>query len=52
VIGKVAKDFKEGVEIARSAIKEEKSRKKLAELIYYCGDKAKLTEAEKKFIYS
>jgi anthranilate phosphoribosyltransferase len=51
VIGKVAKDFREGVEIARSAIKEGKAQKKLAELIYYCGDKAKLAEAEKKFIY-
>ncbi|MBV9666645.1 MAG: anthranilate phosphoribosyltransferase [Nitrososphaeraceae archaeon] len=52
VIGKIAKDFREGVEIARSAIKEEKPQKKLAELIYHCGDKEKLVEAEKKFIYS
>ena len=51
VIGKVAKDFKEGVEIARSAIREGKPQKKLFELIHYCGNKERLQEAESKFIH-
>ena len=50
VIGKIAKDFKEGVEIARSALKDGKAAKKLLELIEQCGDTEKLKEAERKFI--
>jgi anthranilate phosphoribosyltransferase len=50
VIGKVARDFKEGVQIARSAIKEGKPQKKLLQLIQSCGNSEKLEDAEKKFI--
>jgi anthranilate phosphoribosyltransferase len=50
VIGKVARDFKEGVQIARSAIKEGKPQKKLLQLIQSCGNSEKLEKAEEKFI--
>jgi anthranilate phosphoribosyltransferase len=50
VIGKVARDFKEGVEIARSAIKEGKPQKKLLQLVRICGNSEKLENAEEKFI--
>ena len=50
VIGKIASDFKEGVQIARSAIKEGKSQRKLLQLIQSCGNREKLEDAEKKFI--
>jgi anthranilate phosphoribosyltransferase len=50
VIGKVARDFKEGVQVARSAIKEGKPQKKLLQLIQSCGNSEKLEDAEKKFI--
>ena len=50
VVGKVAKDFKEGVEIARSALKDGKAGKKLLQLIEECGDTEKLKEVERKFI--
>lgn len=50
VVGKIAHDFKEGVEIARDAIKSGKAQDRLAQLIKYCGDIEKLKEAEKKFL--
>ncbi|MFL6324991.1 MAG: anthranilate phosphoribosyltransferase [Nitrososphaeraceae archaeon] len=50
VIGKVAIDFKEGVQIARSVIKEGKPQKKLLQLIQSCGNSEKLEDAEKQFI--
>lgn len=50
VIGKIAKDLKEGVEIAREAIKEGTPQKKLSELIQRCGNKGKLIEAEQEFL--
>lgn len=50
VIGKVAKDLKEGVEIARGAIKDGGPQKKLSDLIQRCGDMSKLKEAERKFL--
>jgi anthranilate phosphoribosyltransferase len=49
VIGKIAKDLKEGVEIAREAVKEGTPQKKLSELIQRCGNKGKLIEAEQEF---
>lgn len=49
VVGKIALDFKDGVEIARDAIKSGKARDRLVQLIKYCGDLEKLREAEKKF---
>ncbi len=50
VVGRIAKDFQEGVEIARSSIKDGKARQKLFELIKCCGDIEKLESAIKKFI--
>ena len=50
VVGKVAQDFKDGVEVARDAIKSGKAQDKLAQLIKYCGDLEKLKESEKKFL--
>jgi anthranilate phosphoribosyltransferase len=50
VVGKIARDFKDGVEIARNAIKSGKAQERLAQLVKYCGDLEKLKEAEKKFL--
>jgi len=50
MISKIAPDFKEGVEIAREAIKSGKAQDKLMQLIKYCGDYEKLKEAEKTFL--
>ncbi|HXV47092.1 MAG TPA: anthranilate phosphoribosyltransferase [Nitrososphaera sp.] len=50
VVGKVAQDFKDGVEVARDAIRSGKAQDKLAQLIKYCGDLEKLKESEKKFL--
>jgi anthranilate phosphoribosyltransferase len=50
VVGKVAKDLREGVEIARSTIRDGRAQKKLWQLIQFCGDKSKLEEVERKFI--
>jgi len=50
VIGKIAKDLREGVEIAREAIKQGTPRKKLSELIQRCGDIEKLIKAEQEFL--
>ncbi|MEO9294748.1 MAG: anthranilate phosphoribosyltransferase [Nitrososphaera sp.] len=49
-VGKVAGDLKEGVELARGAIKSGRARKKLSRLIASCGDSEKLEQAEKKFL--
>lgn len=50
VIGKIARDLKEGVEIARAAIKDGGPQRKLSDLIQRCGDASKLKEAERKFL--
>jgi anthranilate phosphoribosyltransferase len=50
MISKIAPDFKEGIEIAREAIKSGKAQDKLSQLVKYCGDPEKLREAEKKFL--
>jgi anthranilate phosphoribosyltransferase len=50
VVGKIAQDFKDGVEIAKAAIKSGKAQDRLVQLIKYCGDPEKLKEAEKKFL--
>jgi anthranilate phosphoribosyltransferase len=49
VVAKIASNFKEGVEIAREAIRSGKAHDKLSQMIKYCGDLEKLKEAEKKF---
>jgi anthranilate phosphoribosyltransferase len=50
VVGKVAQDFKDGVEVAKDAIKSGNAQDKLAQLIKYCGSLEKLKESEKKFL--
>jgi anthranilate phosphoribosyltransferase len=50
VIGKVARDFKEGVDIARSLIKSGKPQQKLRELVRWCGREEILESAIKNFI--
>jgi len=50
VVSKIAQDFKDGVEIARDAIKSGKAKDKLSQLIEYCGDLEKLEQAEKQFL--
>jgi anthranilate phosphoribosyltransferase len=50
VVGKVAVDFREGVEIAREVIKAGRAQKKLLELIQRCGRKDMLRAAERKFL--
>lgn len=49
-VGKVAADLKEGVSVARQAIKEGQAKEKLAQLVRSCGDSDKLAQAEKKFL--
>jgi anthranilate phosphoribosyltransferase len=50
VVGKVAVDLREGVDIAREVIKDGSAQKKLLELIQRCGKKEILRTAEKKFL--
>jgi anthranilate phosphoribosyltransferase len=50
VVGRIAKDFHEGIDIARSSIKDGKPQQKLLELIRFCGNKERLESAIKKFI--
>lgn len=48
VVGRVASDLKEGVEIARRAIKSGQAHEKLVQLVSECGNKETLKQAEKK----
>lgn len=48
VVGKIAQDFKDGVEIAREAIRNGKAHDRLSQMIKYCGDLEKLRVAERK----
>lgn len=50
VVGRMVNDLKEGIEVARAAIRSGKAQAKLQQLIEYAGDKEKLIEAEKKFL--
>ena len=50
VIAKVASDFQEGVDIARSLIKNGKPQQKLRELVRWCGTEERLESAIKNFI--
>lgn len=49
-VGKVVADLKEGVNVARRAIKEGQAKEKLAQLVRSCGDSDKLAQAEKNFL--
>ena len=50
VIAKVARDFQEGVDIARSLIKNGKPQQKLRELVRWCGKEERLESAIRNFI--
>jgi anthranilate phosphoribosyltransferase len=50
VVGRIAKDFQEGIDIARASIKDGKPQQKLHELIRCCGNEERLELAIKKFI--
>jgi anthranilate phosphoribosyltransferase len=50
VIGDIAVDLQEGVQIARQSVREGTPREKLYELIKRCGDLDKLSRAEDKFL--
>lgn len=52
VIGDIAVDLREGIQIARQSLREGTPRKKLHELIKRCGDLDKLSRAEDKFLAS
>jgi anthranilate phosphoribosyltransferase len=47
VLSEIAQDIKEGIDISRSVIREGKARKKLKDLITFCGNKDRLLEIEK-----
>jgi anthranilate phosphoribosyltransferase len=47
VLSEIANNLKEGVDISRSVIREGKARKKLEDLITFCGNKDRLLEIEK-----
>ena len=50
VVGRIAKDFREGIDIARSSIKDGKAQQKLQELIRCCGNEERLESAIKEFV--
>lgn len=50
VVGKVASDFRDGIELSREAIKRGNAQDKLMQLVKYCGDVEKLKKAERKFL--
>ena len=52
VIGDIARDLGEGIQITRQSMKEGTPRKKLYELIKLCGDLDKLRKAEDMFLSS
>ena len=52
IVGGIAKDFKEGIDIARSAIKDDIASRKLSELIRRCGNVEKLESSREKVFVS
>ncbi len=50
VVGNIAENLSEGIEIARQSLREGNPRKKLHELVKRCGNLDKLRSAEDKFI--
>jgi anthranilate phosphoribosyltransferase len=50
VVGQSSTNLKEGVELARQAVRDGRARKQLSECIRRCGQKQVLLEAEKKFL--
>jgi anthranilate phosphoribosyltransferase len=50
VIGKQSANFREGVELAREAVRDGRAQKQLSKYIQRCGRKEILNDAEKKFL--
>jgi anthranilate phosphoribosyltransferase len=50
VVGQSSTNLKEGVELARQAVRDGRAWKQLSECIRRCGQKQVLLEAEKKFL--
>ena len=50
VVAKIASDLKDGIALARAAIKNGDGRNKLSQIIQECGDIEKLRDAEKNFL--
>jgi anthranilate phosphoribosyltransferase len=50
VVNKITDNIKEGVELARAALREGSPQKKLFALIQSCGNVSKLKEAEQEFL--
>lgn len=50
VVGKVVNDLKEGVEVARHAIKTGRAREKMRQMVSECGNKETLEKAEGKYL--
>jgi anthranilate phosphoribosyltransferase len=50
VVARIATDLKHGIKLARDAIRSGSSKDKLAQVVRYCGDIARLEEAERKFL--
>jgi anthranilate phosphoribosyltransferase len=49
-VGRIVADLKEGVNVARKAIKDGQAKEKMVQLVKSCGDSEKLAQAEKKFL--
>jgi anthranilate phosphoribosyltransferase len=52
VIGKQSANFREGVELAREAVRDGRAQKHLSKYIQRCGRKEILIDAEKKFQFN
>jgi anthranilate phosphoribosyltransferase len=50
VVGRIASDLKDGIVLARAAIRDGRAQAKLSQLVNYGGGAEKLREAEKKFL--
>jgi anthranilate phosphoribosyltransferase len=50
VVANIASDLKDGIVLARAAVKSGKAQAKLSQLVNYCGNIEKLRVAEKEFL--
>jgi anthranilate phosphoribosyltransferase len=50
VVGRIASDLKDGIVLARAAIRDGRAQAKLSQLVNHGGGAEKLREAEKKFL--
>ncbi|HEY7507658.1 MAG TPA: anthranilate phosphoribosyltransferase [Nitrososphaera sp.] len=50
MVGKVVNDLRDGIEVARHAIKTGRAREKLRQMVSECGNKETLEKAEEKYL--